>query len=54
MVYTTKISAFVDENNLKTSKKFASVVLKTQVKALRHDVHLCTLIKSYSCLTYST
>ena len=44
IIYTTNISAFVDEKKLQIVKCFASVVLITQVKALRHEVNICTFI----------
>ena len=42
VIYPPNISAFVDDNNLQIVMKFASVLFNTQVKAIKHDGHLCT------------
>ena len=42
MIYTPKISAFFDDNNSPIVMYFASVLLNTRVKSLKHDVHLFT------------
>ena len=43
-IYPPNISsAFVDEKNRQTVTKFSSVLFNTQVKAFKHDGHLCTL-----------
>ena len=45
MLYPTNISSFSDDNNRQLVMNFASVRFKTQVKALKHDGHICTFIK---------
>ena len=40
MIYPPKISAFVDENKFQIVKNFVSVLLNTQLKALKHDGNL--------------
>ena len=42
MIYPPSISEFVDENNRKIVTNFSSVIFNTQLKALRHDGHICT------------
>ena len=41
IIYPPRITDFVDNNNPQIETNFASVIFKTQVKALRHDGHLC-------------
>ena len=42
MMYPPDISVFVDENNCQIVTNFESVLFNTQVKAFKHDSHLCT------------
>ena len=42
MVYPPNISVFFDKKNCQIVMKFVSVMFNTQVKALKHDGHLCT------------
>ena len=42
IIHAPNISVFVDDNNCQIVTKFSSVILNTQVKALRYDGHLCT------------
>ena len=42
MIYPPNISSFVDEKNLQIVKKFSSILLNTQLKALKHDGYLST------------
>ena len=44
MIYPLNICKFVDKNNFQIVTKFASVPFNTQVKALKHDGHICTFI----------
>ena len=44
MIYPPNISDFVDDNNRQIVTNFSSVVFSTQVKALKHDVHIYTFI----------
>ena len=42
MIHPPNISAFVDENNREIVTDFESVLFNTQVKVLKHYVHICT------------
>ena len=42
IIYPPKISAFVDEKNRQILTNFSSVLFNTQVKVLKHYVHICT------------
>ena len=42
MLHPPNISAFSDENNRQLVMNFVSVLFNTQVKAIKHDGHLCT------------
>ena len=42
MIHPPNISAFVDDKNHQIVKNFASILLDTKLKALRHDCHLYT------------
>ena len=44
MIYTLNICTFVDKKNFQIVTKFASVPFNNQVKALKHDGHICTFI----------
>ena len=44
MVYPPNISAFVDKNSRQIVKDFVILLFNTQVKALKHDGHICTFI----------
>ena len=42
MIYPPNISAFFDEHNHQIVTNFSSVPFNTQVKAVKHDGHICT------------
>ena len=44
MLHPPNISDFSDENNRQLVMNFVSVLFNTQVKALKHDGHICTFI----------
>ena len=43
MIYPPNISAFGDYNNRQIVTNLSSVLFNNQVKALKHDGHLCKL-----------
>ena len=45
MLYPTSVSAFVYKKNHQIATKYSSILFNNQVKALRHDVHICTFRK---------
>ena len=42
IIYPPNITSYVGKNNRHIVTNFASVIFNTQVKAFKHDVHLCT------------
>ena len=42
MIFPPNISAFVDKNSHQIVKDFVILLFNTQVKALKHDGHICT------------